>query len=294
MPLSKKADAERKRQKRAEAKAKTDAAEMQAAMDDLDDVVMMAEVEAAAELDDEKARDAAEAVLTARASKYWEKNRVWAGIVYPESLPQDWSERMMLSGLAIAVSPLHDKDKKTDGTDKKPHYHVIAAWSGPTTYAVAAKFFRQFRGTIPIGLQAPRGYYRYFTHADCPNKAQYDKADILHFNGFSPSDFLDLTKAEVNEIKRRLQRLCLEQGFRGYSELMDYLLFNGEPDEYDIASTQTMFFSHYLRDKQYLAERPIQKPPLPSVSAECREMLAKEASQGKGGDFARGQNTTQP
>lgn len=280
MPLDKKADAERKRRKRAEAKAEADAATMQAAMDELGEAVTMSDAEAAAELDDTKARDAAEAVLTAKAAAYWAKNRVWAGIMYPESMPDNWNELMMMSGLAIAVSPLHDADKKSDGSDKKPHYHVIVAWSGPTTYAVAAKFFRQFHGTIPIGLQAPRGYYRYLTHADNPDKAQYDKAKIMHFNGFSPSDFLDLTKAEVNEIKRRLQRLCLEQGFRGYSELMDYLLYNGDLDEYDIASTQTMFFSNYLRDKQYLAERPIPQAPRPSVSPECRAMLAEEASQG--------------
>ena len=40
------------------------------------------------------------------------------------------------TGLQCAISPLHDKDMNPDNTPKKPHYHVILTYSGPTSYNV--------------------------------------------------------------------------------------------------------------------------------------------------------------
>ena len=52
------------------------------------------------------------------------KKRAWGGVIYPESLPENWLEILQNSGLQIAISPLHDKDINPDGTIKKPHYHI--------------------------------------------------------------------------------------------------------------------------------------------------------------------------
>lgn len=40
-----------------------------------------------------------------------EKGRYWAGLIYPgDSCPDDWEDRMKISGLEILVSPVHDQD----------------------------------------------------------------------------------------------------------------------------------------------------------------------------------------
>lgn len=65
-----------------------------------------------------------------------EKGRYWAGLIYPgDSCPDDWEDRMKISGLEILVSPVHDQDIADIATGelKKPHRHVIAMWANTTT-----------------------------------------------------------------------------------------------------------------------------------------------------------------
>ena len=62
------------------------------------------------------------------------KKRYWAMILYPESAPDNWKDKLVESGIQCAVSPLHDKDKNADNTPKKAHYHIILCYEGPTTF----------------------------------------------------------------------------------------------------------------------------------------------------------------
>ena len=61
------------------------------------------------------------------------KKRNWTIVVYPESLPENWKDILRESGLQVGISPLHDKDVNPDGSIKKPHYHLILIYSGPTS-----------------------------------------------------------------------------------------------------------------------------------------------------------------
>ena len=133
------------------------------------------------------------------------KKRNWAFILYPESAPADWREQLQKTGLSIAVSPLHDKDLNPDGEVKKAHFHVIACYSGPTSFNVVRALTDSLHCPIPQPLEQVRGYYRYFTHLDNPEKFQYDSRDITTINGFNIMDFVELTKSEVIRIKLDLQ-----------------------------------------------------------------------------------------
>lgn len=179
------------------------------------------------------------------------KKRNWAFIIYPESAPQDWIEQLQKTGLQCAVSPLHDKDINPTGEVKKPHYHVIAAYSGPTSFNVVKSLTEAFNAPIPQPLEQVRGYYRYFTHKDNPEKYQYDENEIFTINGFNISDFIELTKSEMNEIKRSLQELIREKGIIEYANLMDYLLDENKILEYDIASNNTYFFDKYISSRRH-------------------------------------------
>jgi len=98
------------------------------------------------------------------------KKRNWAFVAYPESLPKNWQEILTQTGLPIAISPLHDKDENPDGTKKKPHYHIILIYSGPTSFSVVQTLTQKLNAPAPIPLEAVRGYYRYLTHKDNPEK----------------------------------------------------------------------------------------------------------------------------
>ena len=117
--------------------------------------------------------------VSATVKRFYGKSQVWAGIMYQDSAPADWEHQLRMLGVPFAVSPLHDQDIREDKTPKKPHWHVILYWpGGSTTYRTAAAIMRDvLKGTIPIPLVSPRGYYRYFTHLDNPNKAQHLRQD---------------------------------------------------------------------------------------------------------------------
>lgn len=178
------------------------------------------------------------------------KKRNWAFVLYPESAPADWKETLRQSGLQCAVSPLHDKDLDPTGTPKKAHYHVIACYSGPTSFNVVKGLTDALNAPIPQALEQVRGYYRYLTHKDNPEKFQYSDSDITTINGFSIIDFVDLTKSEVLTIKKELQTLIRTADILEYSDLMDLLQDSDMVQQYDVASSNTYFFEKYITSRR--------------------------------------------
>ena len=176
------------------------------------------------------------------------KKRNWAMVLYPESAPEDWREQLRLSGLQVAISPLHDKDVNADGEPKKAHHHVILVYGSPTTYNNVKALCDRLNQPIPQPLEQVRGYYRYLTHEDNPEKAQYSKSDIQTLNGFDIREFVELTKSEVTKAKREILQLIRDNSITEYADLIDILMDGGEgtADMFDVASNNTLFFKAYL------------------------------------------------
>lgn len=178
------------------------------------------------------------------------KKRNWAFVVYPESLPEGWLDLLRETGLQCAISPLHDKDKEPNGEVKKAHYHVIACYSGPTSYNVVKGLTEQLHAPGPQALEQVRGYYRYLTHKDNPEKAQYSENDIQTLNGFYIGDFVELTKSEVLNIKRELLTLIREADILEYSDFLNLLQDSDMVQQFDVASSNTLFFDRYISSRR--------------------------------------------
>ena len=131
------------------------------------------------------------------------KKRNWAFVLYPESAPADWREQLQKTGLQCAISPLHDKDMNPDNTPKKPHYHVILTYSGPTSYNVVKALTDGFNQPIPQALEQVRGITD-TSRIRTIQKAQYDEREIKTINGFNIADFSELTRSEITQIKKDL------------------------------------------------------------------------------------------
>jgi len=180
-----------------------------------------------------------------------EKKRNWTFVAYPESLPEDWINSVQKTGLPFAVSPLHELDKDPTEENKKPHYHVILCFDGPTTYAVVKSITDSIKQPIPQPLQSVKGMYRYFTHKDNADKHQYDEKDIKLYNGFCVSDYEQFTKKEINEIKIKLINLIIENHITEYSELIEHLLKSELYNELDISCTHTLFFDKFITSRRH-------------------------------------------
>ena len=178
------------------------------------------------------------------------KKRNWTFVLYPESAPADWIDRLQKTGLQAEISPLHDKDINPDGTHKKAHYHIILCYSGPTSYTVVKALTDSLRQPIPQPLEQVKGMHRYFTHMDNPEKYQYDSREIKALNGFDIFDFVEMSKSEVNKALKDLQALIRNMDFTEYSDFMDFLLDNEQDELYDVASSHTYFFEKYISSRR--------------------------------------------
>ena len=182
------------------------------------------------------------------------KKRNWAFVLYTESAPENWKEILIQSGVELAISPYHDKDKNPLGDDKKPHYHIILSYPGPTTFNnVKSLVVDKLGQPIPIYLESVKGYYRYFTHKDNPEKYQYDDHDIKLFNGFDVSSILNNT--EVFQITKFVNSFIRENDLVEYSDLVDILQDNQFYEELNVVLTHPSYFKAYLDSRRYKKEK---------------------------------------
>lgn len=176
------------------------------------------------------------------------KKRNWAFVMYPESMPINAFETLQQTGLEIAISPLHDKDINSTGEIKKPHYHIILCYPGPTTYDNVKRLTDSLNSTIPQPLESCKGYYRYLTHKDNPEKTQYNESDIKLLNGF---DVLELmNSSEINHIKKWIIEFIRDNNIIEYSDLLDLLVENELYQEFQVASSHTILFNTYISSKR--------------------------------------------
>jgi len=178
-------------------------------------------------------------------------------VAYPESVAEDWLEQLKLSGLKCAISPLHDKDEHSDPAvedGKKAHWHVIVSWTGPTTYAVAKTFTEKLKATIPVKLESVKGYYRYFTHMDDPDKYQYDPTQIQHIGGFDPLEFTEITFGQRMSLTKKIEEFIDDNDIREYGRLSWSLRTAGMDDEYAVAITSTIHLNTYITSRRHELE----------------------------------------
>lgn len=125
------------------------------------------------------------------------KSRGWLTIVYPESCPVDWVSLLSERGAQAIISPLHDKDVNPTGEIKKPHYHVILIWDGPTTQAVAQEYVSLIGGVGCLPMASLRGAARYCCHLDNPEKAPYSPDDVRVLGGF---DYQEIVSSASDDL----------------------------------------------------------------------------------------------
>lgn len=185
------------------------------------------------------------------------KKRHWTFLVYPDSAPADWWERLCASGLRGEVSPLHDKDTnqeidpKTGKPEvKKGHYHIVVCYDGPTTYSAVLAFAKEFGASIVKPVESIRGMDRYLTHMDNPDKYQYDRAEVRSFGGFSIRDYVELSATEKQALRVRVMDIIREADLMEYCDLLDLLRDSDMMDELETAMSNTVLFRGYIESRR--------------------------------------------
>lgn len=169
----------------------------------------------------------------------------WLFCVYPESLPDDWLEIIEDTHVQCAISPLHDKDINPTGEPKKPHYHVMVRYDSlKSKDQVIEDFTSKLHATQPIVCQSVRGTIRYFTHADNPEKAQYDPADIKTFSSFDVSEINRPTDSQIYEMIKEIIKYVYDNQIVYYIDLLMMTMFDPIAPPlwgYTVAHNTTLF-----------------------------------------------------
>lgn len=176
-----------------------------------------------------------------------DKARYFTFLLYPESVPEGWQEKLAEIGQPMAISPLHDKDVKPDGTLKKAHWHIIYIASNPvTTDSVRKKIQRnlgsQSAALVQIISTTVENTFLYFTHetqdAINKHKALYSAKDIKLLNNFDIDRYIVLDVEDKDDILNDVCDLIDEQGLANIRELRRFVKNHGT--EYNLPSMKIL------------------------------------------------------
>lgn len=188
-----------------------------------------------------------------------EKNRFFTFLVYPDSAPEDWKEKLETAGIPMEISPLHDldlKDKEKYTAEdralaaagkpvyKKPHWHVIYIAKNPVTAdAVRNKVVRllgtsQALAQVQIIRSSVLHMHDYLTHssddAKKKNKHPYSADDLQCVSGFDIDRYTTLDVEEKSTIVATICDIIFQENLQNVFDLLDYYGAHGQ--EYGLPS----------------------------------------------------------
>lgn len=179
-----------------------------------------------------------------------EQFRVWACILYPESLNPDFEKIINDTHVACALSPLHDRDLHDDGTLKKVHYHCMVKFDTYKRKSTAQAFFNLL-GDVPncTYVFSEYGYYHYLWHDDSSDKIIYPREAVRHFGGYlEPVEEVSRTKAEERGMELLdVYRLINDEGISSYRDLIFTLASYGKYDKIDLVTAKAYGITQYLK-----------------------------------------------
>lgn len=149
------------------------------------------------------------------------RTRNFATVVYPDSAPADWKEKLDQLHVAAFISPLHDKDVNPNGELKKAHYHVLVMFEGPKDYDTQVKpIFDEIGAVGREIVNSARGYARYLCHLDNPEKATYSPSEVLCMGG---ADYYSVVTLPTDDLKviTEIKRFCRENEIYSLAEIID-------------------------------------------------------------------------
>jgi hypothetical protein len=177
------------------------------------------------------------------------RHRSFNFVFYPESAPENFRE-MISSWNVPALLVLHDKDQEPDGSDKKPHYHLLLVFSGMKSFSQVHELVDQLGSKVLEAAYDTRASARYLGHLDQPDKFQYGIGALEAFSGAPVADLTIPTVDPTGEILDFVR----DQGLVSYSALVDYCRDQRE-DWLKSVTGHTIFWLGYLKSANWDRER---------------------------------------
>lgn len=189
-----------------------------------------------------------------------DRTRNWTFLVYPESAPKNWRDIIDEEHIPWIESPLHEKDVNPDGTEKKPHWHILVLYEGKKSYAQMKDLTDRLQTTIPQKANNAKGLVRYMAHMDNPEKVQYSKSDIIGHGGADVTGYLKPTSSSryqlIGEMRQWIEESCCTEFFT----LFDYAAEKRFDDWFPLLCDNSAYImGEYIKSRRHsiITEKPI-------------------------------------
>lgn len=211
-----------------------------------------------------------------------ERKRQYAFLVYEDSSYPDWMERLDQMHVEGLISPYHDKDMNPDGTQKKPHWHVLLMFEGKKSEAqineirekaIGPNYNKAFEDVGSL-----RGYARYLCHMDNPEKAQYERSEVRALGGADYDAIIMLPSDDVRMLGDVMEYIRTNN-IRYFS---DFLLIcrDNNPDWFNmLVSRKSYVIIEFIKSETYKAQQRARECYERGVDPETGEVIGWQESK---------------
>mgnify|MGYP001078521966 CR=1 FL=1 len=174
------------------------------------------------------------------------RSRNFASIIYPDSSPPDFIDRIGDLHLKAFLSPLHDRD------DKKPHFHLLLMYDGKKS-SDQVKVDLDFVGGVGCEIvKSSKGYARYLCHLDDIDKAQYCVDDVKCFGGLDYKSFIKDSTDKVSTLME-IMDFCDKYDVYSFYALCNYCR-KYRSDWFSFLSGSSVFIREWLKSREWSKE----------------------------------------
>ncbi len=176
------------------------------------------------------------------------RSRYFATLVYPETAKENWFSILENHHIPCFII-FHDKDLNSDGSLKKPHFHVLIMFDSLKSEKQVKEIIKSISGVGLEKINSLRSYARYLCHLDNPNKTQYPIEQVISLCGSDYPSIISLEKDKYKILQEIINFINKENIF-SYYELCSYSsTFNYE--WFKIIASNTIFLNTYLKSRYW-------------------------------------------
>lgn len=179
-----------------------------------------------------------------------QRSREWIFILYPESAPKNWIERLKAMQTTFIVSPLHDKDVDDNGNPKKAHYHILLSFPSVKSYKQVEGITQDLNQPFPVICHNKSAQIRYFVHIDDPEKYQYERKDIQVYGRVDLDTYFKFTSEDEIDIVDNMLDYCEVNNITEYYQLIDYVRKNNR-EWFRYLNKNSYLVKEYLKSKHF-------------------------------------------
>lgn len=179
------------------------------------------------------------------------RSNKWTFLIYQDSTPENYLEILEELHIPFILSPWHDKDvNKETGEFKKAHKHGALFFESLKSYSQVSELLTEKLNT-PAHIEvvmSPKGMYDYFTHAENPDKSQYDINDIESGCGFELDKFL--IEQSPSFFLETVIDIITENDFTEFEGLVHYARYK-DNSLLHLIIDRTYFFTKFLDSRRH-------------------------------------------